>query len=255
MKRYANYLQKEKQLEVSYVDANRDNSDIRKLITVLKKQGFEHINYIDPTDNWLQKRLENRCSENGMSTRVYNSPLFLNTKNDLSDFFRGNKKKYHQTTFYTKQRKKRGILLDPDGEPIGGKWTFDTENRKKYPAKKTSPAIQFPDPDTYFEEARHYVEEHFSKNLGSLSENPLYPTNFETARSWLNQFYEYRFMDFGAYEDAIVAENSILHHSVLTPLLNVGLLTPKEIIDTCLVYAEENNIPSNSTERCVRQII
>jgi deoxyribodipyrimidine photolyase-related protein len=62
-------------------------------------------------------------------------------------------------------------------------------------------------------------------------------------------------MDFGAYEDAIVAENSILHHGVLTPLLNVGLLTPKEIIDTCLVYAEENNIPINSTEGFVRQII
>jgi deoxyribodipyrimidine photolyase-related protein len=62
-------------------------------------------------------------------------------------------------------------------------------------------------------------------------------------------------MEFGVYEDAIVADNSILHHSVLTPMLNVGLITPKEIIEACLVYAEENDVPLNSTEGFVRQII
>jgi len=62
-------------------------------------------------------------------------------------------------------------------------------------------------------------------------------------------------MEFGVYEDAIVAENSILNHSVLTPMLNVGLITPKEIIEACLMYSEENNVPINSTEGFVRQII
>lgn len=62
-------------------------------------------------------------------------------------------------------------------------------------------------------------------------------------------------MEFGRYEDAIDTENSILHHSVLSPLLNVGLITPKELIDACLLYAAENNVPINSTEGFVRQII
>ncbi|KAG1667813.1 Small subunit processome component 20 [Nymphon striatum] len=68
-------------------------------------------------------------------------------------------------------------------------------------------------------------------------------------------YFEQRFMEFGVYEDAIVSENSILNHSVLTPMLNVGLLTPKEIIDSCLIYAADNNVPINSTEGFVRQII
>jgi len=109
--------------------------------------------------------------------------------------------------------------------------------------------------DTYFEEATNYVETHFSNNLGSLTDYALYPTNFETTKDWLQQFFEYRFMEFGVYEDAIVSENSILNHSVLTPMLNVGLITPQEVIESCLIYAKENTIPINSTEGFVRQII
>jgi len=255
MMRYADFLQKDKELEVHYVEAIEGISDIRQLIPDLKRQGIEHINYIDPTDNWLQKRLNNGCLDNSISTTVYNSPLFLNTKEELAPFFRPDKKKYHQTTFYKEQREKRNILIDTDGKPTGGKWTFDAENRKKYPTKKIPPSIQFPDVDLYYTEAKAYVETHFANHLGSITEHSLYPTSFEATKLWLNQFFEQRFMEFGVYEDAIVAENSILNHSVLTPMLNVGLITPKEIIDACLVYAEENDVPINSTEGFIRQII
>ncbi|MFS4494475.1 cryptochrome/photolyase family protein [Maribacter sp. 2308TA10-17] len=255
MKRYADFLREEKELTVHYVEATDEFSDIRKLLPELKNQGVTHINYIDPTDNWLQKRIAKGCLENDISTEVYDSPLFLNSKEELVGFFRKDKKKYHQTSFYTEQRKKRNILLEPDGKPKGGKWTFDAENRKKYPAKKTPPSIQFPDLDNYYTEAKQYVETHFSNHLGTLTDYALYPTNFETTKSWLQQFFDQRFMDFGVYEDAIVAENSILNHSVLTPMLNVGLITPKEVIDACLIYAEENDVPINSTEGFVRQII
>lgn len=255
MKRYADFLSNDKNLDVHYIDATKDISDIRLLIPELKRQDVEHINYIDPTDNWLQKRLNKGFRENKITATRNDSPLFLNTKDKLGDFFRKNKKKYHQTTFYTEQRKRQNILIEPDGKPTGGKWTFDTENRKKYPATKTPPAIQFPDVDVYYEEAKAYVAKHFPNNLGHLTEYQLYPTNFKATKSWLNQFFEQRFMEFGVYEDAIVGENSILNHSVLTPMLNVGLITPKEIIDACLRFAEENNVPINSTEGFVRQII
>jgi deoxyribodipyrimidine photolyase-related protein len=255
MKRYADFLQKEKNLEVYYIEATQDISDIRLLIPELKAEGIEQVNYIDPVDNWLQKRLDKGFLENEIKTIQYNSPLFLNSKEDLASFFRSDKKKYSQTTFYTEQRKKRNILIDADGKPVGGKWTFDADNRKKYPAKKTPPSIHFPDVDEYYKEAKQYVETNFSNNLGSLTKYSLYPTSFEATKDWLNQFFEQRFMEFGVYEDAIVAENSILNHSVLTPMLNVGLITPKEIIDACLSYAKENNVPINSIEGFVRQII
>lgn len=254
MKQYQSFLSL-KNIEVVYIESSQDISDIRELIHYLKSNDINTINYIDPVDNWLQKRIEKGCTANTIERTVFDSPLFLNTKEDLKPFFRSDKKKYHQTSFYTDQRTKRHILIDSDGKPTGGKWTFDTENRKKYPAKKIPPAIQFPDVDSFYKEALDYVDKNFLNNIGQLSENSLYPTNFKTGQQWFLQFLEQRFLEFGTYEDAIVAENSILNHSVLSPMLNIGLITPKEIIEQSITFAKANNIPINSLEGFVRQII
>ena len=253
MKHYEAFLIS-KNIEVTYVESIQDVSDIRELIPYLASKGITNINYIDPVDNWLQKRIDTECAINVIEWTAFDSPLFLNSKEDLQPFFRSDKKKYHQTSFYTDQRNKRHILIDSDGKPTGGKWTFDTENRKKYPAKKTPPAIQFPDVDSFYEEACMYVDKNFSNNIGQLTISALYPTNFETSQQWFQQFLEQRFLEFGTYEDAIVAENSILNHSVLTPMLNVGLITPKVVIERSIAYAKANKVPINSLEGFVRQI-
>ena len=254
MKHYEAFLIS-KNIEVDYIESSKDISDIRELIPYLKSLGITNITYIDPVDNWLQKRIAKGCLDNSIEKNVYDSPLFLNTKEDLQPFFRSDKKKYHQTSFYTAQRNNRHILIDPDGKPTGGKWTFDAENRKKYPAKKIPPAIQFPDVDSFYKEALEYVDKNFSTNIGQLTTNGLYPTNFKTSKLWFQQFLEQRFLEFGMYEDAIVAENSILNHSVLTPMLNTGLITPAYVIEQSIAFAETNNIPINSLEGFVRQII
>ena len=254
MKHYEAFLIS-KNIEVDYIESSKDISDIRELIPYLKSLGITNITYIDPVDNWLQKRIAKGCLDNSIEKNVYDSPLFLNTKEDLQPFFQSDKKKYHQTSFYTAQRNNRHILIDPDGKPTGGKWTFDAENRKKYPAKKTPPAIQFPDVDSFYKEALEYVDKNFSTNIGQLTTNGLYPTNFKTSKLWFQQFLEQRFLEFGTYEDAIVAENSILNHSVLTPMLNTGLITPAYVIEQSIAFAETNNIPINSLEGFVRQII
>lgn len=255
MVRYKDFLIEKHKCDVTYIESIEKKSDIRVFIQELQNNNVEHINYIDPTDNWLKKRIEESAEKAGIKTTVHTSPLFINTEDDLESFFTADKKKYHQTTFYKEQRKKLDILIDENGEPAGGKWTYDAENRKKYPAKKTPPSIQFPDVDEYYKEAKEYVNKNFSDNLGKLTEQSLYPTSFKATEDWLQQFFDQRFMEFGVYEDAIVAENSILNHSVLTPMLNVGLITPKEIIDKALDYAKTNNVPINSTEGFVRQII
>ncbi len=254
MKQYEAFLAS-KNIEVIYIESSEHISDIRMLIPFLKSKKITHINYVDPVDNWLQKRIEKGCKANNIERTVFDSPLFLNTKEDLQPFFRSDKSKYHQTVFYKDQRTKKNILIDLNGKPTGGKWTFDTENRKKYPTKKVPPAIQFPDVDSFYKEALVYVNKNFSKNIGQLSENSLYPTNFKTTKQWFHQFLEQRFLEFGTYEDAIVSENSILNHSVLTPMLNIGLITPKTVLEESIIYAKENNIPINSLEGFVRQIM
>lgn len=254
MKYYETYLTA-KGRNVIYIEGIDEISDIRKLIPALAEKKIRQIQYIDPVDDWLQRRIQKACSAYGIEIKTYESPMFLNTNEELSSFFKPEKKKFHQTSFYTDERKKRNILMTDDGKPEGGKWTFDTENRKKYPKKKIAPAIQYPDRTSYFEEARAYVKSHFDHHYGELTEHPLYPVTHEQSQKWLTQFLEQRFMEFGAYEDAIVAEHTILNHSVLTPMLNVGLLTPEELVEKSLAFASKNEIPLNSTEGFIRQII
>lgn len=254
MKFYESYL-KEKGFEVHYIEAQSENADIRELLSHLKKEGIQEINFVNPVDNWLEKRITKSAETSDIRKNIFETPMFLNTDEDLKDFFKTDKKKFHQTTFYTNERKKRQILVDNDDQPAGGKWTFDTENRKKYPPKKLAPHIQFPDADTYDKESKIYVEAHFSSHYGEISDQFIYPNTFEKTQDWFHDFLTQRFLEFGSFEDAIVTHNSILHHSLLTPMLNVGLITPTEIIDKVLKFAAENDIPLNSTEGFVRQII
>jgi len=160
-----------------------------------------------------------------------------------------------QTDFYKHQRQSRNILLETDKKPAGGKWTFDDENRLKYPKGKIPPKVDFPTPNRFNEEAVAYTQKYFADNYGDLNADFLYPTTFVESKKWLQDFFKTRFSAFGAYEDAIVLNQNILHHSVLTPMLNTGLITPQYIIDETVRYARDHEIPLNSLEGFIRQII
>lgn len=254
MKHYEKFLTGQGR-KVIYIEAQDELSDVRKLLPALKTQDISGIHYIDPVDDWLEKRIKSGAEKFDLQLSVYSNPMFLNTIEELKEFFKPGKKKFFQTEFYIQQRIKHNILLDKENKPLGGKWSFDAENRLKYPKSKKPPDISFPASDEIYQEAVEYVNLHFPSNPGELSKNPLYPAHFKAAREWLKQFMETRFFDFGPYEDAIVERESILHHSVLTPMLNAGLLTPQQIIDSTLDYASNHEVPLNSLEGFIRQII
>ena len=254
MKKYADDLVT-RGYTVEYVEAKDPRSDIRVLIKSLRKGGIRRVSYIDPTDDWLGQRITSTADCEGIECIEYPTLLFLNQKNSLTGFFKQDKKKYFQTSFYKEQRKKRNILLEADGSPVGGKWSFDAENRKKYPKNKIPPPLTYPSKSSYYDEARKYVEKYFPDNLGNLGEQPLYPIDAQGTDNWLSQFFNQRFYAFGDYEDAIVKEAHILNHSVLTPMLNIGLISPQYILDRSLDFAVEHNIPINSLEGFVRQIV
>jgi deoxyribodipyrimidine photolyase-related protein len=251
MKFYEDYL-KQKDFDARYIESGDELSDIRNLIPHLIEEGFEKIHFCDVADNYLEKRIKKYADK--IELEEFATPLFINSKKDLDEYFK-DKKKFFQTKFYKQQRKNLRVLLENGEEPVGGKWTFDTENRKKYPKKKTPPKVEFPQENSFMKEAEKYVEKHFSDNYGELKSEFNYPTTFDESREWLGQFLDERFAEFGDFEDALVADEKILNHSVLTPMLNVGLLTPDEIIETTLEFAEENDVPINSVEGFVRQII
>lgn len=253
MKFYEDYLKK-KNYDVEYIDSFNPLSDIRKLILHLKKSDVEEVCFIDPVDNWLNKRIIESSRKAGIKTVEYPTPTFINTRKENEEYFL-QKKKFFQTDFYIKQRKKLGILLDNNGEPVGGKWSFDTANRLKYPADKKAPLIKHPEFNSYYKEAAEYVKKYFPDNYGEINDRFVYPVTFNESKKWLDQFLKKRFTEFGLYEDAIVSHESILNHSVLTPMLNSGLLTPDYVVSRTLDYARENKTPINSAEGFIRQII
>ena len=99
-----------------------------------------------------------------------------------------------------------------------------------------------------------YTNANYNLNYGS-AESFNYPVTRIQAQNALNLFLEKRFSDFGAYEDAISKEHRFIFHSVLSPAMNIGLLTPNEVVTTSLEFADENSIPVNSLEGFIRQII
>lgn len=254
MKFYESYLQKTGR-KVVYIESNAESSDIRQCINELKRKGTAKINFIDPTDSRLEKRLRSAAASTDIQLNRHENPLFLNTREENAGFFKPAKKKFLQTTFYKTERKKRRILVDAAMKPAGGKWSFDSENRKRYPANKKPPVLSYPKQTAFYSEAIEYVGKHFSTNPGELGRKPLYPEDFRSTKVWLQQFLKNRFYDFGPYEDAILADEAVLHHSVLSPLLNTGLLAPQYVLEEALKYATQHGVPLNSTEGFVRQIV
>ena len=241
-------------IKVEYIDSFNDLSDIRKLIAHLKSIGVDGFAYIDTTDQWLEQRMQKACEQHGVAAHKNNSPLFLLTSEENAHYFSGRKRMF-QTDFYKNQRQQRNILMDTDKIPMGGKWTFDDENRLKYPKGKTPPPVHFLASNQLHDEAAQYVRQYFPDNYGNLNPQFIYPTNFADSKQWLKTFFATRFAEFGAYEDSIVTKEIFLHHGVLTPMLNVGLLTPQYVIDEALAYASAHDIPINSLEGFIRQIL
>jgi deoxyribodipyrimidine photolyase-like uncharacterized protein len=98
-----------------------------------------------------------------------------------------------------------------------------------------------------------YIEAADFPDAPGRDESFHYPTSAVAARAWLEEFLNHRFAQFGAYEDAISTRDRVLFHSVLTPALNIGLLSPREIVDAALRF--EGRVPMNSLEGFIRQVI
>lgn len=253
MKSYENWL-KQNGYEVEYTETTAPENDIRLLVINLAQKGITEIHIAELADNWLEKRLQHACEKNQIRLVVHNTPNFLNTLEAGVSFF-NKKKSFFQTDFYTWQRKQRNILLERDGKPVGGKWTFDADNRQKFPKNQQPPTYRLPQENNFITAARHYIQQLFPNNYGNINAPCLFVVTFEDAEKWLDDFLAHRFAEFGIYEDAIVANETVLHHSVLSPMLNIGLLEPQKIIDKALKCAAEQHLPLNSLEGFIRQIL
>lgn len=210
------------------------------------------VHWVDPVDDVLSGRLKKFVDSRGLPAEVCPTPQFLSPATFLDECFGGPRKPF-MARFYEKQRQRMKILVSDDGSPVGGRWSFDPENRKRLPRGIRVPPAPGVAPQDLQTLARDVAAD-FPGSLGQIAPFS-YPVTHDQAEASLDHFLETRLERFGAYEDAISVHHRTLFHSVLTPAINIGLLTPEQVVKKTLAYAEHHPVPLNSLEGFLRQII
>ncbi len=213
----------------------------------LHAEGVRAVRIVDPSDNWVERRLGAAFARVGIDITWLPDPHFLTPDSDARAWLAGRTRLFF-ADFYMRQRQRLGLLLDRRGQPIGGQWSFDPENRKRLPKGHAVPWTTFPQ---WSAPTRAHVRTHYPSAPGT-DDGPAFPADHGDAAAWLDTFVQERLASFGDYEDAMAREHDVLFHSVLTPMLNVGLLSPTQVIDRAI---GQEHVPLNALEGFVRQII
>jgi deoxyribodipyrimidine photolyase-related protein len=170
--------------------------------------------------------------------------FFLTSRADFA-LWAGAQKSFLMENFYRAQRVRLNVLVE-GGKPTGGAWNFDKENRLPPPKDYEWPK--------YLEHPRDAIDEEVAKEL-NYSPGSTWATTREGALAQLKNFITNHFATFGPYEDAMANDNWAVHHSLLSPYLNNGLLHAQEVIDAAVKAFDGGSIPIASCEGFIRQII
>jgi len=173
MQYYADFLRK-KGYTVHITEAGEE-ADIRLLVKKWNGK-VSAIHIADVVDDWLDRRLTKAGEMNNIRLIRYASPGFLNEDPWQDGLLKNNR--YYQADFYIGQRTGRQILLDGEGKPEGGKWSFDTENRKRLPKTQAVPVLAMPYNNHYLPEAIKYIKKHSTITTALLTDCLVMPTDF-----------------------------------------------------------------------------
>jgi len=247
MRKYYNFLKKEN-YNVKYIEYKNITKDFYN--------NLKNVIFMDPSDYVLENKLKKLLKENLI--KIEDTKNFLISNNELSTIkeiiYKNNK--YLHDNFYKYQRKKLNILMN-NNKPLNNIWTYDTKNRLKIPKDHNVIKIKFlSNKVNYKQEAIEYVNKNFENNYGSL-DNFIYPIDEKESKKWLLTFLKTRLLYFGKYQDAVLDNNNFIYHSILTPMMNIGLLTDKYVIKISYEFYLKNKtkIPIESFEGFIRQII
>jgi deoxyribodipyrimidine photolyase-related protein len=156
--------------------------------------------------------------------------------------------------FYREMRREHGILLDAAGEPAGGAWNFDRENRKPLPAGSQPPRRASFAPDAVTREVIDLVARRFASHFGDLE-----PFGFAVTRADARRAFDAFLADclphFGDHQDAMKTGEPFLWHAVISPYLNVGLLDPRDVVRAAAAAYASGRAKINAVEGFVRQIL
>lgn len=155
--------------------------------------------------------------------------------------------------FYRDMRRRTGLLMDGD-QPVGGKWNFDSENRKAAGVDLFMPGPQAFGPDAVTREVMALVDDRFGDHFGDLE-----PFRFAVTRTDAEAAFA-TFIDqalplFGDYQDAMLSGEPFLYHAAISQYLNCGLLDPLRVCRQVEAAYRAGKAPLNAAEGFIRQII
>ena len=247
-----NDLLKSKGFETDYYDCKNNFSDKYedKLRKSIKESKPKRVFSFEVEDKPFEKKLNKIVKEIGLERVIVTSPMFLNSRDDFKKYLE-NKKKPLMANYYKMSRIKFDLLVK-DEKPVGGKWSFDKDNRKKLPQTVKLPKRLVASETKHTKVLKKFINTTFENHPGN-TENFWLPTTHKESTEWLDDFLIEKLNLFGDYEDAVSQRDNILFHSALSPLINSGLITPEKIVDR--LKKLKNKVNLNSLEGYIRQVI
>ncbi|MGR3321251.1 MAG: cryptochrome/photolyase family protein [Pseudooceanicola sp.] len=232
----------------AYDDPENAGSIPGELLRRAEAEGASRVLATEPGEWRLVEALQN-CP---LEVEILPDDRFLCSRGEFERWAEG-RKELRMEWFYREMRKKTGYLMRGD-EPAGGKWNFDHANRK--PAARDllrSQPMQFT-PDTVTEQVLDLVAARFPDNFGTLRPFSFAVTRGQ-ARQALAHFVRHQLAEFGDYQDAMLEGEPYLNHALISAYMNIGLLSPREVCDAVQDAWENDEIPINSAEGFIRQVI
>ncbi|MFN4083751.1 MAG: cryptochrome/photolyase family protein [Bacteroidia bacterium] len=256
MRQFAHEL-KSKNHQVIYYkinDSRNKQSLNENLLQILNRDNFTCFEYQLPDEYRLDKQLNEFCKQLSIKTGFTDTEHFLSERMEVKQLFE-HKKQILLETFYRNMRRKHGILLEPNGEPVGGKWNYDSENRKKYTGKDS-----IPNPFLFNNNAKDVINEIKKSGcnfFGTDKDSVIWPVSRNQALLALDNFVQNKLTHFGTYQDAMTSKHDFLFHSLLSFALNIKLLHPLEVIQAAVNFYNNNkqSVSLSQIEGFVRQIL
>ena len=239
---------------ITYIQ-NTSLSIVEALKEKIQKDNITHLICLEPGEWRLKQEIEGLAKELQLQLDMRDDDHFYCSHQEFLDWASG-KKELRLEYFYRLMRKTHQILVDADGNPEGGQWNFDQDNRKPYP-KKGPGIIDDPvlfEPDAVTQEVIAYVSQTYAKHPGSL-EAFRWPVTRDQALEALHYFVEYRLRNFGVYQDAIWTDTPYGWHSILSSSLNLKLLNPREVIAAVIDAWKKYSLDLSTVEGFIRQIL
>ena len=223
------------------------------LDALIAEQGAAVFEYLEPDEWRLDRQLQDYAASLPIPSRRLDSEHFLGTRDEAARLFAG-RRHWLMEHFYRHMRQRHGVLMEPDGKPVAGRWNFDAENRKSWPGQPAEPADARPVHD-HGALWQSIVGAGVSSFGDPQSGQLRWPLHREEALAQLEAFIETGLPHFGDYQDAMSSRGWRLFHSQLSFALNVKMLHPREVVARAELAYREGRAPLAAVEGFIRQIL